>query len=147
MARPDIKTFHKSWREHWITPVTERPNFLGRNEYDIRWRLKNPPVNLKKKESLFEMEIAVPGFTKEDLEITVKNNLLIIRGERKTSEVPDSEYVIKEFDTDTFERVFELANEIGHEKITAVCQNGMLKLSFIDVPAEEEKAYKTVPVG
>lgn len=146
MTRPDIKTAHQNWREHWISSPGYRPNFLGRNDFDLRWLKKYPPVNIKKENSLFELEVAIPGYSKEEIEISVKNNLLIIRGAKKKNELHESEYVIKEFDNDTFERVFQLAKEIGHEKITATYKNGILRLTFIDVPGEEEVAYKKVAV-
>ena len=147
MARPDFKTTHQNWREHWITSPVTRPHFLGRNDHDLRWRKKHPPINLKKDESLFELEIAVPGFTKDQIEVLIKDNLLIIKGEKKAKADHDSDFVIKEFDANSFERVLHLNNNIGHEKITATCKNGILKLTFIDVPKEEEKAYKTVEVN
>jgi len=147
MARPDFKTTHQNWREHWITSPVTRPHFLGRNDYDLRWRKKHPTINLKKDESLFELEIAVPGFTKEHIEVSVKDNLLIIKGNKALDDAHDSDFVIKEFDTNTFERVFQLANDIGHEKITATCKDGILTLTFIDVPKDEEEAYKKVEVN
>jgi len=147
MGRPDFKTTHQNWREHWITSPVTRPHFLGRNDHDLRWRKKHPPINLKKDESLFELEIAVPGFTKEHIEVSVKDNLLIIKGDKALNDAHDSDFVIKEFDTNTFERVFQLANDIGHEKITATCKDGILTLTFIDVPKDEEEAYKKVEVN
>ena len=147
MGRPDFKTTHQNWREHWITSPITRPQFLGRNDHDLRWRKKHPPINLKKDDSLFELEIAVPGFTKEHIEVSIKDNLLIISGSKAVDDANDSDFVIKEFNTDTFERVFQLANDIGHEKITATCRDGILKLRFIDVPKDEERAFKNVEVN
>ena len=145
MARPDIKTYHANWRENWITPITERPNFMGRNDYDIRWKKTHPPVNLKKSDEIFEMEIAVPGFTKKDLKIEVKDDLLIIQGERlKKESYSEKDYILREFENNTLRRVFKLAKGIGHEKITATCENGILRLTFIDVPKEEENTHKKV---
>ncbi|MCB0581051.1 MAG: Hsp20/alpha crystallin family protein [Phaeodactylibacter sp.] len=123
------------------------PNhFLGRSAFDIPYR-NVPPVNILRNGALFEMEVMVPGFTREELEITVKDDILTIRGEKSATKGDKKDnYILEEFDFDSFERKFRLANAIGHEKITARYDNGILRLTFVDVPKEEEKAYKKVAV-
>jgi HSP20 family protein len=109
---------------------------------------KKPAVNMKKNGELFEMQVAVPGFAKEDIEITVKDDILTIRGQKETAaEEVRCDFVINEFNTDSFERKFKLNKGIGHEKIKAKCENGVLTLTFIDVPTVEEKWYKKVEVS
>ncbi|MCB0586866.1 MAG: Hsp20/alpha crystallin family protein [Phaeodactylibacter sp.] len=123
------------------------PNhFLGRSAFDIHYK-NMPPVNIIQEGKLFEMEVIVPGFTKEELAVTVKDDILTIRGEKSVApEDKKGEYILEEFGLDSFERKFKLARAIGHEKITAKYENGILRLTFIDVPKEEEKAYKKVAV-
>lgn len=123
------------------------PNhFLGRSAFDISYK-NMPPVNITREGKLFEMEVMTPGFSKEELEITVKDDILTIRGEKAASrKEKEVKYIVEEFDFDSFERKFKLANAIGHEKITAEYENGILRLTFIDVPKEEEKAFKKVAV-
>ena len=121
-------------------------HFLGRSAFDIHYK-DMPPVNIIQEGKLFEMEVMVPGFRKEELEITVKDDILTIRGEKSTSKgEKKSKYILEEFDFDSFERKFKLAHAVGHEKITARYDNGILRLTFVDVPKEEEKAYKKVAV-
>ncbi len=123
------------------------PNhFLGKSAFDIHYK-NLPPVNIIQEGKLFEMEVMAPGFGKDELEITVKDDILTIRGEKSTSKKEKGgKYIIEEFDFNSFERKFKLANAIGHEKITAKYDNGILRLTFIDVPEEEEKAFKKVAV-
>lgn len=131
-------------------PLVDPYHFLGRSPFDTPWHLdkKKPAVNLKKNGELFEMQVAVPGFAKEDIEITVKDDILTIRGHKATAaEEVRSDFVINEFNTDSFERKFKLNKGIGHEKIKAKCENGVLTLTFIDVPTVEEKWYKKVEVS
>lgn len=132
--------------ERWA-PIIDPHHFLGRSPFDTPRYLGKPAVNLKKNGELYEMEVAVPGFEKDDFEITVKDDVLTIRGERKKEEVKESdEFIINEFSFDSFERKFKLAKGIGHEKIKAKYENGILTLTFIDVSAEEEQWYKKVEV-
>ena len=56
------------------------------------------------------MEVLVLAFTKEELEVTVKDDILAIRGEKSESEGgKNDKYILEEFDFDTFERKFKLA--------------------------------------
>mgnify|MGYP002280575009 CR=1 FL=1 len=55
-------------------------------------------------------------------------------------------YVLEEFNFDSFERRFRLSDSISREKISARYENGMLYLTFVDVPAEEEREAQTVEV-
>ena len=121
-------------------------HFLGRSSFDIPYK-KMPPVNIKQEGKLYEMEVIVPGFSKEELDVTVKDDILTIRGEKSGTEGGRMDkYILEEFDFETFERKFKLAHAIGHEKITAKYENGVLRLTFTDVPKEQEKAYKKVAV-
>ena len=121
-------------------------HFLGRSSFDIPYK-KVPPVNIIQEGKLYEMEVIVPGFTKEELDVTVKDDILTIRGEKSGTEGGRMDkYILEEFDFETFERKFKLAHAIGHEKITAKYENGILRLTFTDVPKEQEKAYKKVAV-
>ena len=128
------------------------PNhFLGKSAFDIprHWDKPFPAVNIKTNGKLFEMEVAVPGFAKEDIEILVENEILTIRGEKSRSEKidGDTKFILEEFDFDSFERKFKLAASIAHEKITATYDRGILRLTFIDVPKEQEKDFQTIKVN
>lgn len=93
------------------------------------------------------MEVVVPGFKKEELEVSLQDDVLTIRGQKSyPASEKKGEYIMEEFDIDSFERKFKLARTIAHEKISAKYENGVLRLTFTDVPKEEEKAYQKVKV-
>ena len=142
MSRPDIKTFHENWRDHYIAPLSDRPHFLGQSAFDIRWKKSKLPVNIKTNGKIFEMEISAPGFTKDELDVSIQDDILTIKAERQKLESHKSEYVLREFNADKMERKFKLNKGVGHEKIEAKFKNGILKLTFIDVPTEEEQWFK-----
>ena len=146
MIRPNIKTFHDDFRGQKSTSDARWPRFLGHEAIDSHVHGNMPRVNIKKHGLIFEMEIAMPGFKKEEILITVQDDILTIKGERQVEEKIDSEYILKELDTDSVERKFKLAGGIGHEKIDTKFVNGLLKLTFTDVPVEEERAFKEVKV-
>lgn len=147
MIHPDIKTYHSNWRDHFIAPLSDRPHFLGQSAFDIRFKKNTLPVNIKKDGKIFKMDISIPGFTKEELDVRIKDDILTVRGERQKLEGLNSEYVLKEFDSDVRERKFQLGKGIGHEKINAEYKNGILTLTFYDVPTEEEEWFKKVEIS
>lgn len=147
MLRPHINRAFDRMGETWAHKVD--PNhFLGRSAFDVPWRKKPvPAANIRKEGELFELELAVPGFEKEEIEIILKDDVLTVRGEKSGSgDTLRSEFILEEFDVDTFERSFKLSPTISQEKISARLERGILRLTFIDVPEEEEKAYQKIKV-
>lgn len=130
---------------HLIDPY----HFWGRSALDWSDKKYNiPPVNLHRTDQIFVLEIAVPGFAKDEIEITVNDDILKIRGEKaQKEESPDKALILEEFNYDSFERNFRLAKGLGHEKITARLDAGILRLEFIDVPEDQEKMYQKVLVN
>ena len=147
MIRPSIKTYHEDRHDPIIAPLGDRSYFMGKNIRELNWLKKNPSVNIKRNGSIFEMQVALPGFEKEDIQVLVEDNILTVLAEKKTEELEvPSEFILNEFEVDRLERKFKLAKGIGHEKIEAEYVNGILKLSFIDVPLEEEKEIQNIDV-
>ncbi len=96
MIYPSIRNYHESRRNHFIAPLKDNREFLGRNALDTRWHRYEPKTNIIEKENLYEMEITMPGFNKEDIDITIKDELLTVRAEGKT-EKSGAKYILQEF--------------------------------------------------
>lgn len=148
MLRPNIRnrSFDRMGEKysHLIDPY----HFLGRSSFDIPWpEEKVPSVNIHRNGADFVLELAVPGFAKDDIEIIVKEDVLTIRGEKSRSEErsKDREYILEEFNTEAFERSFKLAQRIMHDQITAHYENGVLTLTFANVAAPE-RTQQTVEI-
>ncbi|MCB9301985.1 MAG: Hsp20/alpha crystallin family protein [Lewinellaceae bacterium] len=147
MIRPPIKNRSFDRMGEKFATLIDPNHFLGRSSLDIHQHPHLPPVNILKKGLLFEMEVVVPGFKKEELEVSLQDDVLTIRGQKSyPASEKKGEYIMEEFDIDSFERKFKLARTIAHEKISAKYENGVLRLTFTDVPKEEEKAYQKVKV-
>ncbi|MCG8327980.1 MAG: Hsp20/alpha crystallin family protein [Chitinophagales bacterium] len=149
MIYPDIKTFRENLRDNFISPLSHRPHFLGRNALDVRWNMNKPAINIKKQGTLMELEVAMPGYKKEEISINIAGDTMCIRAEKviTSQNHPTDEYVIKEFGMDLMERKFRLASGLNQEKITAIYENGILKVTFIDIPKEEESLKTKVEIG
>ncbi len=100
------------------------------------------PVSVKVTETpeMINVLAAVPGFKPEDIEVSVKDNILIISGETELSEKREDENtVFSEFRSNKFCRKLSLPGEVEENKVTANLKDGVLKLALPKSPAKEAK--------
>lgn len=110
-----------------------------------------PAINVIETDSEYDMEMAVPGLTKEDLNVQVDENCLNISMEKKTETEHKNEkknYLRREFSTQQFFRSFELPENVEKEKITAKVENGVLKIALPKLVHVEKKPQpKEIAIG
>ena len=98
-------------------------------------RTWTPAVDIKETQEALHFAIELPGMTKDNLEITVENNILTIAGERKfEKETKGEEYHRLERAYGTFSRSFTLPTGVRTDKVEANFENGVLRL---DLPKQE----------
>ncbi len=85
-----------------------------------------PAVNIREDEKKYTIELGAPGFDKEDITLSTKNDMLYIEGKRNAELERDNEYSHREFNLRTFNRRFRLPSDIDTEHINANFRNGML---------------------
>ncbi|MHC1776752.1 MAG: Hsp20/alpha crystallin family protein [Lentimicrobium sp.] len=98
-----------------------------------------PSVNIYNQENSFIIELAVPGYAKEDFSIDLEQNTLKIGSKAKKNEVSDDKYLRREFSLNGINRNFTLPKSIDIEKISADFRDGMLKITL---PRKEETVIK-----
>lgn len=101
-----------------------------------------PPYNIEKRgEDTYRVSMAVAGFSENDLDITVQDNGLIIRGRLDKAEGEDApQYLHHGIATRAFERRFQLAD---HIKVTgASLINGLLHVDLAREVPEAKKPRK-----
>ncbi len=94
-----------------------------------------PPYNIEKTgEDAYRITMAVAGFGEEDLDITVKEQSLVVSGKKKTGEKEeDVSYLHRGIATRAFERRFDLADHIRVD--AAELRNGLLSIELVrEVP-------------
>lgn len=102
-----------------------------------------PPYDLiKLDEDTYRLSIAVAGFTKEDIDVSVDNGTLIIKGE--ITEVADAEVVHKGIASRKFTRSFALGEYM--EVTGAEMKDGMLHIN-VDRIVPEEKKPKSITIN
>lgn len=101
------------------------------NEFPVKMetRLNFPPVNIHENENGFELELNVPGRKKEDFKVSVENGLLSVSFEKKEeSKTENKKTLRREFSYQSFNRSFNLDENVDADNIQAKYENGILSL-------------------
>lgn len=103
-----------------------------------------PAVDIVEGENDFNIKVELPGVDKKDVKITVQNDMLTIKGEKKQeSEKKGENYFRVERCYGTFQRSFTLPSSVASDKIDASYDDGVLTIS---VPKLEEAKPKEIEV-
>ncbi len=96
---------------------------------------------------LFELRIPVPGYARDQLEVRVQDELLIIRGERSQPLTDVQAYhVLEAYAFDSFERSYRLGAHLCREGIRARLEEEVLHLAVYDIPKADEHSDKKVRI-
>ena len=90
-----------------------------------------PRVNITENENEVALKFELPGMEKDDIKVTLKNNVLTVSGERKVEkEQTDKNIVRTEMTYGSFCRSFTLPETVNTDKINANYKNGILELGL-----------------
>ena len=99
-----------------------------------------PPVDIYETDEALVMKAELPGFSKDDISIELKENTLVIKGERKhEDEVKEGNYHRMERSYGAFQRAFMLPITVDQEKVKASYNDGILELRLPKVQAAQPK--------
>jgi HSP20 family protein len=113
-------------------------------EVDGKW---TPRVDIFEEGNELVVKAELPGVKKEDMEVTLEGDTLIIRGERKQEkEVKEDHYYRKESSYGSFSRQFTVPAGITSADIKASYKDGILEVR-LPKPAQPESAKTTIPVS
>jgi HSP20 family protein len=129
----------------WFPSILE--DLLTENRLDVSnyENFSIPKVNIKENLANFIVELAAPGFNKENFSIEVDDTTLKISGkvasnDKKEATNKNESYTRREFRSNSFERSFTISDSIEIENLSAAYENGIL---VITLPKKEEvKAVK-----
>ena len=141
---PSLFDFHKT-----LDPFT-----VGYDKFfkDIEEVTKNvaknvpsyPPYNIKQvSKDKYVIEMAVAGFAKSDIEVTLQGNKLVIHGSAKEENEDESNYVFKGIANRNFVRTFTIADKIEIKDAEMV--NGMLRV-WLQNLVQTQDAIKKIAI-
>lgn len=86
----------------------------------------------------------LPGMKREDIEVSVENGTIVLRGEKKfDSEVKEESYRRIERSYGTFHRSFTLPSTVDTSRVSADYRNGVLTITL---PFREEAKPRTINI-
>ena len=128
-----------------LEQLQRRMNWLFQGGFGLErlpWQVGvYPLVNLSEDRDHIYVRAELPGVRAEDLEITIQDNALILRGERKiASEEKEVNYQRRERESGFFRRVLALPSPVQADKVEASCKDGVLTIKL--AKPEEVKPRK-----
>ncbi len=104
---------------------------------------RTPLANIIEDDKIFNLTAELPGLDKEDVEISLIDGNLEIKGEMKEikNEEDKGDIVRKEYRSAKYYRCFSLPNDIDEENIDATLEKGILKIIIPkkEIPKKEKK--------
>jgi HSP20 family protein len=104
-----------------------------------------PRVDIRETDKEFILEAETPGLSKDQVKVEVKENSLVIRGEKRDESKKDGKYNVKEIKRSSFIRSFALPPDlVDKNSVRAKFQDGILEIKIskikpIPPPAPEVK--------
>ncbi len=138
---PSIMDFHKF--DPFAVGFTDVFKDLQEMSKTVQKAVSYPPYNIRQiKENKFVIEMAVAGFAKSDIEVTLEGNKLIVKGLSQDTEAPES-FIYKGIANRNFTREFKLNDKIEIEN--AEMANGMLRI-WLENIVKAQDAIKKIAV-
>ena len=136
----DLRTLQEEVNRLFSTGLT--PSFgdegIGRGAW-------NPSVDIYENKDHIVLEAELPGMNREDFELTIENNMITLRGERRFEKKDDSDnYHRVERSYGSFTRSFTLPQTVTGDGATAEYRNGVLRVTL---PKREEAKARRIEIA
>ncbi|PNE24027.1 heat-shock protein [Tannerella sp. oral taxon 808] len=142
-------TLTKRNQNYWLPSIFN--DFLE-NEWMGRPGSTAPAINVKESKDAYTVEVAAPGMTKSDFNVSIDadNNLAISmeKKEEKKEEKHDARYLRREFSYAKFQQTMILPDDVDKDRITAKVENGVLLIGLPKVSREEVRRFgRNIEIG
>ncbi len=124
-----------------INRFFEVPGSAAASEVFNSW---SPSVDLYEDKDKLVVKVEVPGFNKEDIDISLHEGALTISGERKEERVEGSRTTRSERFYGRFQRTFTLPRLVNASKVAAAYKDGILTVTL---PKAEEAKPRQIEVS
>jgi HSP20 family protein len=103
-----------------------------------------PAAEGRMQDGTYVIQLALPGVDPEDVKVSLMDNVLTIKGERKAAhDTADTDYFVREVAYGTFQRNFALPEGVDAARVEAKYARGMLE---VRVPAPRAATPRTIEV-
>ncbi len=129
-------SFDRFFEDFWNAPAAR--------DYDQDSVVWSPRVDVKETKDAYEVLADLPGLQKEDISISLHNDVLTLKGERKyKDEKEDENSYYAERSYGSFCRSFQLPAKVNTDSVNAEYKDGVLHLS---IPKAEEAKPRDIQI-
>jgi HSP20 family protein len=108
---------------------------------------QTPSIDVKELADGYEIAAEMPGMDEKDIELTVRDGVLTLRGEKRYEKKEEKENLfLAERSYGTFVRSFRLPDNVDPERVSARFEKGVLKVLLPKAP-EKEAATKKIEIN
>ncbi|MDZ7723311.1 MAG: Hsp20/alpha crystallin family protein [candidate division KSB1 bacterium] len=116
-------------------------DFLRETEDSMVW---TPRMDVKENKNSYTVMTDLPGLEKKDIDVSIQDNVLTVKGERRQVETnKDENSHFEERYYGTFQRSVTLPGKVDDKKVKAEYTEGVLKLTL---PKAEEAKSKQIEI-
>jgi HSP20 family protein len=129
------QNYNQNWLPSLFNDLVNDDLFFGRNSGNV------PAMNVVENEKNYELEFAVPGLKKEDLQLQIDADgiMSISMTHKENKEDKKPNYIRREFAYREFNQSYILPEDADREKITAKVENGVLSINVPKLEVEDKK--------
>jgi molecular chaperone IbpA len=118
------------------------------DDFENRWatsvQTNYPPHKvLRTSDSTYEIQLAITGFSKEEITVEVNQDHLVVRGERLRNDDAESQYLYRGLATRDFQKIFPLADHV--EVKSSSIKNGILTV-YLERIIPESLKPRIIPI-
>ena len=104
-----------------------------------------PAVDIQEEDNRYLLSADIPGVNRKDVEITLEDGVLTVKGERKSeTDVSEEGYRRRERINGTFLRQFNLPDTVDTANISATAEDGVLRIA---IPKQEKPEPRRITVS
>ena len=101
---------------------------------DLFEKAAYPKIDIRETNTEFIIEAEIPGLSKDQVKVEIKDDTLVIKGDKRSDEKKEGQYHTREIKRSSFIRSFTLPPEVVDKKtVTAKFQDGLLEVKIAKV--------------
>ncbi|MCG3822563.1 Hsp20 family protein [Escherichia coli] len=128
--------FRQSEIDRWINDQIHWPGLL------------KPALDIQETDKQYKISLEVPGVEEKDIHITLDNDVLLVRGEkRQEQESKDGGFHRVERSYGSFQRALNLPTDANQDTIKAAFKNGVLTITMEKREASAPKQGRSIPIN
>ena len=136
----DLRRWH-GYMDRLARDAYQAPNGNAESE---QWAI---PLDVFQEGDSFVVHASIPGVALENIEVSIDENVLTIKGETKSErEHQEGEYLMRERRSGSFHRALRLPDTVDADQADSQYENGVLSVSFPKLEAKKAK-HLTVSTG